>query len=322
MLVGGTQSNLNKVLYLVSIMLPSPIIVLASYLLRYRPTPSAHERVSKRAPESLSTRSRGSVVLQNASELSLPLPDTIGSATVNEKQDVGPQPRTSHFVVPIPSVSSLDSDRTLRPYTVHGLNVAQDQLQRRMRDRLEEARLRTRMHRRSTDVWLEEGLAVEGGSRWSRTAEMLKPRPALCVLDAPRPREGVLSKLRGGVVPMMPKRFSVVMDNHQLKNLRHADDNNIPLSPLAVNSDPPSNIIDHRRASRLSDAATNGDGLDGDSAEAAGNTSAQLAEIQIATKGRMSVSPVIFSSRPGSTAIVKEQSGYELDWMTAGVLPK
>ena len=121
---------------------------------------------------------------------------------------------------------------------------------------------------------------------------------------------------------MIPERFSVVMENHQLKNLRHADDNNVPSIPLAISSDPPSNIIDHRRASRLSDAGTNGGGLDGDSAEAAGNTSAQLAEIQIATKGRMSVSPVIFSSRPGSAAIVKEQVGYELDWMTAGMLPK
>lgn len=320
MLAVGSQRNLNKVLYLISIMLPSPIIVLASYLLRYRPTPTNRERGTERYQEARSTR--GSVVRHGAAELPLPLPNSAGLAPVDEKQDIGPQPRDSHFVVPIPSVSSLNSDRTLRPHTVHGFNDAQDQLQRKMRDRVEEARLRTRMHRRSTDVWLEEGLAVEGGSRWSRTAEMLKPRPALCVLDAPRPRSGLLSKIRGGVVSMMPKLFSVVMENHQLTNLRHADDNNVPSIPLAISSDPPSNIIDHRRAGRLSDAATNGDGLDGDSAEAAGNTSAQLAEIQIATKGRMSVSPVIFSSQPGSAAIVKEQSGYELDWMTAGVLPK
>ena len=173
------------------------------------------------------------------------------------------------------------------------------------------------MNRRSTDVWLEEGFAVAAPTRWSRTAEVLKPNPALCVLEPTGPSDSLLKKLRGGVVSMMPKRFSAIIDNYQLNDIRSVNEDDVPSSPIAISITSPSKF-DRRRASALSEVMTH----EGDADEGEGATTVQTAEIQIATKGRMSVSPVVFCGRPGSAAIVRGEGGYDLDWMTAGVLPK
>jgi hypothetical protein len=310
---------MDEVLYLLSIMFPAPMIAFASYLLRYRPTSTTRERIKKTSLKSVSTHR--SLALQSASELSLPHSLSPKLTPVNEKRVLQPNARFSHFLELKPSVSNFGFNRRLRPHTVYGVKDARDQL--RMRDGYQEARFRKNMNRRSTDVWLEEGLAVGTVTRWSRTAEMLKPNPALCVLDAPRPAEGVLRKLRGGVVSMLPKRFSAVLEDYQLDTFpTPTGDNNVtPSSPIAI-SVTSSNEHYNRSASALSVVMTNEGEVDGDCDETERGRTTQPAEIRIATKGRRSVSSVVYSPRPDSVPGVADQGGYDLDWMTAGVLPK
>lgn len=108
---------------------------------------------------------------------------------------------------------------------------------------------------------------------FARAAEMLKPVPAMRVLGSPQ--EGTLTRMRGGVVSMLPRRISGLFE---------------PSVEIKVTSASPEKS---RRA------ITHG---------------SDHAEIQTATRARMSSSPTFIY---GPT----EQPEYELDWLSAGILP-
>lgn len=169
------------------------------------------------------------------------------------------------------------------------------------------------MNRRSGDVWIEMGHAVESGNRLSRTAEMLKRLPALQVMERPPPSGGALKRLRGGVVSMLHPRLGGMPENRQLDMIRSEQNDRIPDSSIAISITSPSKF-DRRRASGVSEVTHEGETEEG-------MTTLPSAEIQVATKGRMSSSPIFFCGRPGSAAVVRGDDGYELDWLTAGVLP-
>lgn len=58
------------------------------------------------------------------------------------------------------------------------------------------------MRRTASETWLSTGHARDLGS-FGRMAEMMRPKPALCVLDS---KAGVVSRMRGGVVSMIAPR--------------------------------------------------------------------------------------------------------------------
>ena len=219
-----------------------------------------------------------------------------------------------------PSVSNFGHNRP-RPFTVYGASDARDQLA--------EEQLRKNMTRRSGEIWVENGHAIIGGNRWSRTAEMLKPVPAMRALDTCSPSEGVIKKFRGGVVSMLPKRVSEVRDSYRMDtfNLQTATSRRSaaieaeveavdeePTSPVTIQIVSPSKSERDRRASMSSTSITH----DGEADE--GLTTIRNAEIQVATRGRMSMGPV-FLCRPTSVSAERKES-FDIDWMTAGVLPR
>jgi hypothetical protein len=283
------------------------LVALVSYLLRYRPPPTT--RAKNQSIISVSTHR--SLALQTPSELSLPIsispkltppaPKRASTAAFALGE------RVSKLVEPKPSISNFGYTYTntrQRPHTIYGLCPT-------IRDLDAEEAMRRTLARRSGDVWIESGHAVESGGLWSRATEMLKPVPALRVLgDLPR-GEGMLTRLRGGVVSMLPKRRTGVDEEFGMGQFDdpprriqeeevHADP-----SPIRINIESPSKY--DRRFSATSvfeDAVGEGDGE--------GDVEVEVeAEVQYATKGRMSASPTFYYA-PGHG---------QLDWFTRGVLP-
>jgi hypothetical protein len=292
-------TDVTLALYLISLLIPSPCLILASYFLRYRPPPATRAKKSSTKSAQSSSTHR-SLALISESQLSLPIsisPKLTPPAPKREST-VALNERLSKLIEPKPSISNFGYDRKGhgdRRHTVYG-NPTE-------RDAGEMEAMRRILARRSGDVWIESGHAVEGGGLWSRATEMLKPVPALRVLDD-RPRAaGVLTRLQGRVVSLLPKWHSQVDEEHALGQFDDApqaiveEEVNPPNeSPIRINIESPS-----KYERRVSAAVIEGE---------------SVGEVQVARKGRMSPSPTFFCGQPGSA------SGYQLDWLTAAVLPK
>lgn len=236
-----------------ALLIPSPFLVITSYLMRYRiPKPPKSTDGSTKSGSTYR-----SLALVSDSQLSLPIslsPKLTPMAERRHTMNDG----LSKLLEPKPSVANFGF---ARPSTALGVS----------RDADEEEAMRRTLARRSGDVWLGAGHAIEGGGILSRAAEMIKPVPAMRVLD-PRPRE-------------KQKRTS---------------EQDILMPEISISS--PSKY--DRRASAISAVTT----CENDQTMASAEVSA---EIQTAKYGRMSKSPTYFYA-----------PGYDVDWMTAGVLPK
>ena len=162
-----------------------------------------------------------------------------------------------------------------------------------------EAKSKKILARRSGDVWLEEGHAIEGGGLLSRAAEMMKPYPALRVLESLPEQPAALKRLRGGVMSMLAPRRSCRDEEHAMSSVAPA---------ISISS--PSKY-DRRPISGISTLeAVDGEELDVDRTMARTELSA---EIQTAVYGRMSQSPTFYCG--------PDQDMYHTDWLTAKVLP-
>lgn len=269
-------------LYLVSILLPTPVLALTSYLLRYRPA----KRLKKGSTQSVSTHR--SLALLSESQLSLPITVSPKLTPPAEKRQTMKNDTLARLLGPKPSVSDFGYDRRPRPHTVYGANH---------RDALAEERLKHVMARRSTDLWLEDGHAIEGGGFLSRVTEMLKPYPAMRVLDSVSERPDTLTRMRGGVMSMIAKRKSTYDEEHSMANM----------------GAPSISITSPSKYDRRISGVSTSDGLEaGDYDQTMG--SAELsAEIQTAQYGRMSRGPTHICSS-GSER-------YDIDWLGAEILP-
>lgn len=147
---------------------------------------------------------------------------------------------------------------------------------------------------------MENGHAKNRHSVLGRATEMLKPVPALCILEN-EPREGgdIITRLREGVVSMLPSRLS------QLVGSQTQTDEWELNSPIKINIESPSK---YERRIRQSEVSVSDAGLEEN----------QEIHIRVAMMARMSGSPSFVY--PPRTEV--EGEGYELDWLAAGVLPK
>lgn len=198
-------------------------------------------------------------------------------------------PRYGNLLDPKPSISNFGYDRGgRRPHTVH---------EAAMWDAEAETKLKRTLARRSGDVWLEDGHAVQGGGLLSRAAEMIKPYPALRVLESIPDQPAALKRLRGGVMSMLGPRKSNQDEEHAMGNM----------AAPAISISSPSKY-DRRFSGISSLEAVDGEEIDRTMA------SAELsAEIQTALYGRMSKSPTFYCGA--------DQDLYHTDWLTANVLP-
>lgn len=288
-LLANGRSDVDLILYLIALVIPAPALLLATYLLRYHiPTTRSQKKGSTK-----STSTHRSLALMSESQLSLPI--TISpKLTPAEKRVSTLPPQMSRLLEAKPSVSNFGYNRDHRRHTAYETSG--------LRDLDAEEAMRRMLARRSGDVWIEAGHAVEGGDILSRAAEMMKPTPALCVLDSTPRSDGLLTRLRGGVVSMLPNRLSYPHYTN-----RDIEEGGHQISPIEISITSPSKS-EHRQShaeSMITD-------------EAAIDFSLPRVEIATARLGRMSASPTIYYGRPESA--VPER--YDVDWLTAGVLPQ
>lgn len=267
-------------LYLVSLVLPSPLLAITSYLLRYRPA----KPLKKGSTKSISTHR--SLALCSESQLSLPV-------TMSPKLTPPVEKRHSKnatfgtLLEPKPSISNFGYDRGgRRPHTMYEATLWDAQA---------EANLKRTMHRRSGDVWIEKGHAVEGGGLLSRAVEMIKPYPALRVLDSLPDQPASLKRLRGGVMSMLGGRSNRGDEEHAMANV----------SAPAISISSPSKY--DRRVSCTSTC-------EGEEIDRTMNSAEMSAEIKTAVYGRMSKSPTFYCC--------PNRSVHDTDWLTANVLPR
>jgi hypothetical protein len=316
MLINGISTSTQS-LYLISLLLPSGFLTLASYLLRYKPLPP------RRAPKSStagSTVTHLSLALQTTSQLSLPISISPKLTPPNprdiDRPNSAPPTRMSNLLEPKPSVSNFGYVRyNVRPHTVYGAPVSG------IGNEVEDGKARRVLARRSGDVWVENGHALLGGGLMSRAKEMVKPVPALRVLDhhvePTRPRSMVFERLKGGVNSLLNRQSMVVGDEGEEREMEVR-------SPIAISITSPSkferggNENGYSRNSGVSLVSGEEEG-EGEWTEN-GESMMPSAEIVMAKRGRMSSSPA-FVFRPESTGTVRMEEGYEVDWLTAGVLP-
>ncbi|KAK6904167.1 hypothetical protein I203_107683 [Kwoniella mangroviensis CBS 8507] len=327
LLLNGPK-DMSIILYLISVLLPSPILAFTSYLLRYRPMPISSSVRSKKSSTKTTSTAHRSLALLSESQLSLPLsispkltpPAFKRASTMNLAS-----PTLSKMIEPKPSLTTFIGSG--RRHTVYGgLTLAEMQADEDMRKTLA---------RRSGDVWISNGHAIEGGGLISRATEMLKPVPAMRVLEDTRRRndDGTMKKMRGGVVSLLAKRASSLFhsqtrDDIELGQFEDADgelsfDKEItPPSParsgIAISIIAPS---PEKRLSKATTAVTRtgssystGEGENGPEIDASYGT----AEIGMAKRGRMSNGPMFIFGKEKER---RTENGYELDWLTAGVLP-
>ena len=284
LLVRG-MSNLTLALYLVSLLLPAPTLAFASFLLRYR-QPQTQQREKKSSVKSTSTHR--SLALLSESQLSLPISVSPKLTPPAAKRSSTVPSRMSKLLEPKPSISNFGYDRDSRHQSGN-----------------EDEAMRRTLARRSGDVWIESGHAIEGGGLIARAAEMLKPVPAMRVLceAAPTVRGAdVLTRLRGGVVSMLPKRWSGY-DEFPMRDVEGGQTSSITISVTS-----PSKF--ERQTSRIPSYVSDGEQL--------GDMTMPSVEIRTATRARMSSGPTFFYGR----AERAPQDDYDVDWLTAGVLPK
>jgi len=280
------RTDVNLILYLVALLLPTPMLILGSYMLRYRIRTT--QRNAKGSTKSTSTHR--SLALMSEAELSIPAVISPKLTPVEKRVSIAPA-RMTNLLEPKPSVTNFGYNRR---HTVHEATDLHDIDQ-------EEAMRRT-LARRSGDVWIESGHAVEGGGILSRAAEMIKPTPAMRVLDShPRP-SSLLNRLRGGVVSMLPEGLSY--DNFARHHLEDGGDQN---SPIQIQIISPSKS-ENRPSTAISMVS-----------EDTGMDMSANAEIVTAKKGRISASPSFTFGRRDSGA---SEDRYDVDWLTAGVLPR
>ncbi|OXG22434.1 hypothetical protein C361_03096 [Cryptococcus neoformans Tu259-1] len=350
----GRVGHIANVLYLVSLLLPCLFLSLTSYILRYRLSESLHHRVNIGSTKSASTGATGhkSLALISESQLSLPVSispkltpphpklgsvSEIHNSNLNVSRLVHRKPSLTTYVTADKDGSSSHPGRITfadrsptRRHTVYG-NFT-------MRDLEAEEVMRKNLSRKSGDVWIQNGHAIEGGGFMSRAAEMFKPVPAMRVLvnqplDARE--KNTVKNLRGGVVSMIAKRTSGFFEGRRHSALLHAEaagttagqyeeacvDGTSSACPLA--SSPRSLTATNFDTERpLSHAS--GHQSFGSTDEV--NT---LPAVQIyhATRGRMSNGPtLIFGKRMSNqrlkrTISVGEGAGLELDWLTDDFVP-
>lgn len=271
-------------MYMISVLLSTPLLALTSHLLRYRPA----KRLEKGSTRSVSTHQ--SLALLSESQLSLPITVSPKLTPPAEKRSTMMNDTLARLLGPKPSVSDFGYDRRPRPHTVYG--DAQ-------RDAQAEHKLKHVMARRSTDLWLEQGHAVEGGGIISRVTEMLKPYPAMRVLDSIPERPDTLTRLRGGVMSMIAKRKSNYDEEHSMANM----------GAPSISITSPSKF--DRRYSGVSTA----EGGDYDNDQTMGSAEF-FAEIQVAQYGRMSRGPTVLCG-PGH----ERAESYDVDWLGSKILP-
>ncbi|OCF34032.1 hypothetical protein I316_04378 [Kwoniella heveanensis BCC8398] len=317
LLLSASITSMGATLYLISLLLPSPILALTSYLLRYRPVLTTSFGRSKKG----STTHR-SLALRSESQLSLPLsispkltpPAPKRASTLNFSS-----PTLTKMIEPKPSLTTfLGSTKSPeRRHTVYGGLTIKDM-------EAEEA-MRKTLARRSGDVWISSGHAIEGGGLLSRATEMLKPVPAMRVLDnQPRVREtGALRALRGGIVSMLANRTSRLFESEirgvqeQYDMGQFEDAEAVTASParsgiaISIIAPSPDKRVSRARSQSISSI---GDG------EVSWQT--ESAHITVAKRGRMSNGPTFIFGKGGhDDGQIHGVEGYDLDWMTAGVLP-
>lgn len=276
------MSDKTVSLYLVSLVLPSPLLAVASYLLRYRPA----KPLKNGSTQSVSTHR--SLALCSESQLSLPVTMSPKLTPPVEKRH-SKNTKFGTLLEPRPSISNFGYDRGgRRPHTMY---------EAAKWDAEAEGRLKRTLARRSGDVWIEKGHAIEGGGLLSRAAEMIKPYPALRVLDSLPEQPAALKRLRGGVMSMLAPRRNDRTESHAMANVTAPE--------ISISS--PSKY--DRRISGISTADGEVEDVDRTAA------SAELAvEIRTALYGRMSKSPT-FQYGPG-------HESYDLDWLSSRVLPR
>ncbi|WRT65176.1 uncharacterized protein IL334_002119 [Kwoniella shivajii] len=321
------STDMPIVLYLVSILLPSPILALTSVLLRYRPLSCSNTRSEKVSSKTTSTSAHRSLALRSESQLSLPMsislkltpPAPRRASTVNLAS-----PTLSKIIGPRPSLTTFmgSGKSPERRHTVYGGLT--------MKDLEAEEAMRKTLARRSGDVWISSGHAIEGGGILSRATEMLKPVPAMRVLeDAVKTKESIKPKsLRDSVFSMVSKRASSLFQQNRADDVRSsqfedADNetsrNYIQASPARSNI--AISIIGPSPEKRRSTARTQSSYSTDDVEEGTGiDVSYQTAEIGMAKRGRMSNGPMFIFGKNDERGKATEE-GYELDWLTAGVLP-
>ncbi|WVF70442.1 hypothetical protein IAT40_005232 [Kwoniella sp. CBS 6097] len=327
LLLAQTPTSTATTMYLISLLLPAPILVLTSYLLRYRPVlTTTSGRSKKGSTKSVLTTAHRSLALRSESQLSLPLsispkltpPAPKRASTLNFSS-----PTLGKMIEPKPSLTTfLGSTRGHeRRHTVYGGLSLMDL-------EAEEA-MRKTLARRSGDVWISSGHAIEGGGFISRATEMLKPVPAMRVLDdQPRMREhGTMRALRGGIVSMLVKRTSRLFDSDTQGIQEQYDMGQFEDAEAGVASPAKSGIAisiigpsPDKRASRARSQSISsmGDG----NVEGEASWQNEAAHITVAKRGRMSNGPTFIFGKGGQEDGQRgEAEGYELDWMTAGVLP-
>ncbi|WWD08100.1 hypothetical protein V865_006211 [Kwoniella europaea PYCC6329] len=314
-------------LYLISVLLPSPILALTSYLLRYRPMPVSSGVRSKKSSTKTTSTAHRSLALLSESQLSLPLsisPKLTPPAPKRASTMSLASPTLSKMIEPKPSLTTFIGSG--RRHTVYGgLTLAEMQADEDMRKTLA---------RRSGDVWISNGHAIEGGGFISRATEMLKPVPAMRVLEDTRRRDddGTMKKMRGGVVSMLAKRASSLFHSQTREDIELGqfedadgelsfDKGMTPASParsgIAISIIAPSpekRLSKATAVTRTGSSYSTGEGENEPEIDASYGT----AEIGMAKRGRMSNGPMFIFGIDKEKRI---ENGYELDWLTAGVLP-
>ncbi|KAE8538956.1 hypothetical protein D1P53_005325 [Cryptococcus gattii VGV] len=334
----GQPTHLANVLYLVSLILPSLFLSLTSYILRYKLPKSIDHCVNVGSTKSAFTQATGhkSLALMSESQLSLPV-------SISPKL-TPPQPKLG-------SVSEIHSSKLndgsssrlgriiftdhspQRRHTVYG-NFT-------MRDLEAEKVMRKTLSRKSGDIWIQNGHAIEGGGFISRAAEMFKPVPAMRVLVNQPAVDGgkrgdTVNTFRGGVVSMIVKRTSGFFEGRRLGIQRPAEAVEKTIgqyekactdgaSSTCSPSDSPRSLsaIDFNTERPISHAS----GHQSISSTGEGSTTLAAAQIYCATRGRMSNGPTLIFGRRLSnqrlkkTASVGEGNGLELDWLNGDVAP-
>ncbi|WVQ76682.1 hypothetical protein IAR50_006356 [Cryptococcus sp. DSM 104548] len=331
-------SSVAILLYLISIILPSPFLVFLSYILRYRHPKQGSNR-KKVSTSTAATLGYKSLALTSESQLSLPVsispkltpPQATRVSTVNiNGKHVGKlvqqKPSLTTFLSTDNSTArgvTFEGKVPARRHTVYG-NFD-------MRDMEAEEAMRKTNARKSTDVWFEEGHAVQGGGVFARAAEMFKPVPAMRVLESQRrspAAKNVVKDHQGGVVSMLAKRASSLFeggwtgmhgeaDSRRAETTGRYDDASDDASFISARSGVAVSITapsPDKRASRISrNHSVSSDG---------GNE----AQIHEAKRGRMSNGPTLIYNQRGASGVYQRRTSgrgdeYELDWLTAGVLP-
>lgn len=319
-------SEITQALYLVSLIIPTLVLLMSAHLLRTRELPNlTRPQNTVRKGSKTSTSTHQSLALKSESQLSLPatispkLTPPVRQPTANvplgEKWNslLGHKPSISSFGYRAPTLSTSGHRR----HTVYGSGAL------RASDLAAEDNMRKTLARRSVDIWLEAGHAKPPGNLFERATEMIKPTPALRIMQGPSERnggQGVLERLRGGVVSMLPKRVSLQGGSDiamtPRRSSRYGDaDEEAPSSPITIHITSPSKY-ERRQSGLTREVSADPSFEETGSGDVDGIGEG---EIQTATRARMSASPTYFFGRERAVSGVDH---VELDWLQSAILPQ